>query len=162
MNHTYTHIEKDIRDAGFTIVETDFAKPWGGYIRIDNSQANHFIEKYFSGIELPPSTNDATLSPKILIVEKEKKLSWQVHERRAEFWRVVTGPVGVYLSPSDDQPADPEIFQTGDTITVPVGTRHRLAGLDSQSVIAEIWIHTNPLHPSEETDIRRLADDFGR
>ena len=119
-----------MHDAGFTVIETDFAKPWGGYIRIDNSQAPLFIEKYFSGIELPQSTTDATLSPKILIVEKEKKLSWQVHERRAEFWRVVVGPVGVYLSETDAQPSTPKVFQTGETITVPVGTRHRLAGLN--------------------------------
>ena len=30
------------------------------------------------------------------------------------------------------------------------------------AVVAEIWQHTDPEHPSDEDDIIRLQDDFGR
>jgi hypothetical protein len=31
-----------------------------------------------------------------------------------------------------------------------------------QGVIAEIWQHTDANHPSDEDDIIRVQDDFGR
>jgi hypothetical protein len=42
------------------------------------------------------------------------------------------------------------------------GERHRLVGLDAQAIIAEIWQHTDASHPSDEDDIVRVQDDFGR
>jgi hypothetical protein len=47
-------------------------------------------------------------------------------------------------------------------ITLAQGERHRLVGLDVQGVIAEIWQHTDANHPSDEDDIIRVQDDFGR
>ncbi len=35
-------------------------------------------------------------------------------------------------------------------------------GLDTFGIVAEIWQHTDPTNPSEEDDIVRLQDDFGR
>lgn len=157
-----TQFKADIEKLGFTVVDQDFNKPWGGFFRLDDAQAPAFIARYFDGIELPAFTQGASLSPKFLVVEPKMKLSWQVHERRSEFWRVLQGPVGAYLSPTDDQPAEPEIFQAGETITIPVGTRHRLVGLESRGIVTEIWVHTEPAHQSDEADIRRIADDFGR
>jgi len=43
-----------------------------------------------------------------------------------------------------------------------LGTRHRLVGLDDWGIVAEIWIHSDPDKPSNEYDIRRISDDFGR
>ena len=40
--------------------------------------------------------------------------------------------------------------------------RHRLMGADNWGVVAEIWRHTNPSLPSEEDDIVRVQDDYGR
>ncbi len=154
--------QADLAGLGYNVVEADFQRPWGGFFRIADDQAQRFIAEYFDGIDLPHTTEGATLSPKFLIVDPNKKLSWQVHERRAEFWRVVNGPVGAYLSDTDEQPEAPRVFQNGETIDMPVGTRHRLVGLDNRGIVAEIWIHTDPEHPSEESDIRRISDDFGR
>ena len=42
------------------------------------------------------------------------------------------------------------------------GERHRLVGLKEWGIIAEIWIHTDANHPSDENDIVRLQDDFKR
>jgi hypothetical protein len=45
---------------------------------------------------------------------------------------------------------------------LPIGQRHRLIGLDQWGVVAEIWQHTDSENPSDESDIVRLQDDFGR
>jgi hypothetical protein len=42
------------------------------------------------------------------------------------------------------------------------GERHRLVGLDQLGIVAELWQHLDPAHPSDEEDIVRLQDDFGR
>jgi len=42
------------------------------------------------------------------------------------------------------------------------GQRHRLVGLDGWGIVAEIWQHTDASNPSDENDIVRLQDDFGR
>jgi mannose-6-phosphate isomerase len=42
------------------------------------------------------------------------------------------------------------------------GERHRLVGLEDWGVIAEIWQHTDASNPSDESDIVRVQDDFGR
>jgi hypothetical protein len=47
-------------------------------------------------------------------------------------------------------------------ITLQQGERHRLIGLDSWGIVAEIWKHTDYNNPSDEDDIVRLQDDFGR
>jgi len=50
----------------------------------------------------------------------------------------------------------------GDTITLQQGERHCLIGLDDYAVIAYIWQHIDTNNPSDEEDIVRLQDDFGR
>lgn len=42
------------------------------------------------------------------------------------------------------------------------GERHRLVGVDEWGIVAEIWQHTDAAHPSDEDDIVRVQDDFGR
>ena len=55
-----------------------------------------------------------------------------------------------------------EVYYEGDQIILQQGERHRLIGLDDYSVVAEIWQHTDVDHPSDEEDIIRVQDDFGR
>mgnify|MGYP003350752161 CR=1 FL=1 len=41
------------------------------------------------------------------------------------------------------------------------GERHRLIGTkEGWGMVAEIWQHTVPDHPSDESDIVRLQDDY--
>ena len=101
------------------------------------------------------------MSPKILVVAPQKRLSWQYHHRRAEIWRVIQGQAGVKRSDTDTE-GELEILNIGDTITLQQGERHRLIGLDSWGIVAEIWQHTDSENPSDEEDIVRLQDDFGR
>ena len=53
-------------------------------------------------------------------------------------------------------------MQKGDTIRLKQGERHRLIGVDNWGIIAEIWQHTDAVNPSNEDDIVRVQDDFGR
>ena len=101
------------------------------------------------------------MSPKILIVKPKARLSWQYHNRRAEIWQVYKGSAGIVRSDSDIE-NEMEICNEGDQIVLEQGKRHRLIGLDDFCVVAEIWQHTDANHPSDEEDIIRVQDDFGR
>ena len=54
------------------------------------------------------------------------------------------------------------ILEPGDIIRLRQGERHRLMGLDNWGIVSEIWQHTDEKNPSDENDIVRLQDDFGR
>ena len=101
------------------------------------------------------------LSPKILLVAPHQRLSWQYHHRRAEIWRVVEGTVGVITSLTDEE-GELKTYAPSELITLKQGERHRLIGLDGWGTIAEIWQHTDASQPSDENDIVRVQDDFGR
>jgi mannose-6-phosphate isomerase len=143
------------------IVANDFARPWGGFFVIDESQAKQFAELFFPGVDLSSLRISGKLSPKILVVEPKKRLSWQYHYRRAEIWRAVSGKVGVVISMTDEE-KDTVHLNPGDEIRLVQGQRHRLIGLNEWGVVAEIWQHTDAQNPSDESDIVRLQDDFGR
>jgi mannose-6-phosphate isomerase-like protein (cupin superfamily) len=154
-------IHNQIEANQFTIVLKDHNRPWGGFFVIAEEQAQPFANQYFDGLEVSTLKRGGALSPKILVVAPEKRLSWQYHHRRAEIWRVIQGQVGVKRSLTDTE-GELEILNVGDTITLQQGERHRLIGLDDYAVIAEIWQHTDANHPSDEDDIVRVQDDFGR
>ena len=101
------------------------------------------------------------ISPKILLVAPNRRLSWQYHYRRAEIWQVVEGEVGVVKSLTDEEEAM-QVFGKGDQIHLAQGERHRLIGLKNWGIVAEIWLYTDTEHPSNENDIVRLQDDFLR
>lgn len=154
-------IKQDLLAHQFEIVSSDENRPWGGFFVIDENQAQEFANTYFEGLDISTLKISGKLSPKILMVAPEQRLSWQYHHRRAEIWRVIQGQVGIKRSPNDTE-GDLVVLQTGDTITLEQGERHRLIGLQDFAVIAEIWQHTDASHPSDEADIIRVQDDFGR
>ena len=154
-------IEDEIKGLGFEIIEKDFERPWGGFLVISEKQAQEFANKFFDGINIENIRIGGKLSPKILVVNPNSKLSWQYHHRRAEIWKVFRGEVGVSRSYDDNQ--NPLIkLVTGDQIRLKKRERHRLIGLSDFAVIAEMWQHSDPNNPSDENDIVRLSDDYGR
>lgn len=157
----FENIQNQLETNHFTIVSKDYNRPWGGFFVIAEEQAQAFANQYFEGLDVSTLKRGGALSPKILIVAPDKRLSWQYHHRRAEIWRVIQGQVGIKRSPIDEEGAL-EILNVGDTITLQQGERHRLIGLQYYAVIAEIWQHTDVNHPSDEDDIVRVQDDFGR
>ena len=150
-----------LSNQGLRIDRYDLNRPWGGFYVLDENQAQEFADIYFEGLDVGPLRIAGKLSPKILLVKPEARLSWQYHHRRAETWRVVEGPVGILRSATDQEGAV-ESFEAGETIVLEKGERHRLIGLEGWGVVAEFWQHTDPDHPSDEDDIVRVQDDYAR
>lgn len=157
-----TDVEKYLEASGLRIIGKDFNRPWGGFFVLDEAQAVKFGAMYFPGIDIPSlRVGEGKLSPKILIVESDKRLSWQYHHRRSEIWKLAAGTAGVVTSQTDEE-GSLQKLKTGEVIRLKQGERHRLVGLDGWGMIAEIWQHTDPSKPSDEEDIVRVQDDFGR
>lgn len=139
----------------------DMTRPWGGFLVIEEDDAEKFITQFFNHLTKDELSISGKLSPKILLVEPGKKLSWQYHHRRAEIWKLISGRAGVIKS-DDDKEKEVIILEPGDLVELKQGERHRLIGLDKWGIVAEIWRHTDIENPSDEEDIVRLQDDFGR
>ncbi len=161
MQDIFLETEEKLRQQGFDFEQRDFERPWGGFLLICEAQTAHFIDYYFPGFDVDQLAKGLKVSPKILMVAPGKKLSWQYHYRRAELWRVVSGPVGIATSATDEEkPA--KFYAEGDLVTLQTGERHRLIGLEEWGIVAELWLHEDPQNPSDEDDIVRLKDDFNR
>jgi mannose-6-phosphate isomerase-like protein (cupin superfamily) len=105
-------------------------RPWGNFRRF---------------IENTPST------VKIITIKANEELSLQSHNKRSEFWRVVSGS-GVFYIDSQDYKVEKNFEQY-----VPVGSKHRIkAGPDGLEVL-EISIGE-----FDEGDIVRYEDKYGR
>lgn len=157
----FEDIKQMLVENQFKIESFDDNRPWGGFFVIDESQAQQFADTYFDGLDVSQLKISGKLSPKILIVAPHQRLSWQYHHRRAEIWKVIQGEAGVIRSQNDTE-GKLEMLHKGDLITLQQGERHRLIGLEDWAVIAEIWQHTDAQKPSDENDIVRVQDDFGR
>ncbi len=135
--------------AGLAVVETNFERPWGGYVRFDNACAKPFIERYM------PKYIDITggnISPKFLFLREGASLSKHRHFRRSEFWRAHLGSASVEV---EDRQL---ILNQGQYVEIDEQEIHRSLGLSGGAVIAEIWFHTRPGSPSDEEDIVGLED----
>jgi len=150
-----------LTDLGFKISDLDQERPWGGFFVINEGQADDFIQEFFPHLKPDDFKEFAKLSPKILLVAPNQRLSWQYHQRRSEVWKVIGGTVAVAVSATDSE-SSPAVYQTGSVIELDRGERHRLIGTDKWGVIVEIWKHTDPDNPSDEDDIVRVQDDYGR
>ncbi|PWN05678.1 phosphoheptose isomerase [Rhodohalobacter mucosus] len=153
--------EKLLAEKQLSIESSDRSRPWGGFYVVKEEQASRFIRTFFPSLKVADFQKFSKLSPKLLMVAPERRLSWQYHHRRSEIWRVIHGTVGVIVSDTDEQ-GPVRVLVEGDSISLNEGERHRLVGLDNWAVLAEIWQHTKPGEPSDEEDIVRLEDDFGR
>ena len=153
--------EAYISEKGLRIASKDEERPWGGFLVINEDDAEKFISVFFPHLSRSLVSITGKLSPKILIVAPEKRLSWQYHHRRAEIWKQVGGKSAVTISDTDTE-KDTRTLNTDDIIELKQGERHRLIGLEDWGIVAEIWRHTDPDNPSNEDDIVRVQDDFGR
>ena len=142
-------------------VAVDDNRPWGGFFVVEEGEAGRFIDTFFPELDVDDFSQDHKLSPKILVVAPNKRLSWQYHHRRAEIWKLIGGHAGVATSDSDEEKETTHLNK-GDILKLKQGERHRLIGLDEWGIVAEIWQHTDSKNPSDENDIIRLQDDFGR
>ena len=160
-NSIFLKVADMLQQLGFTVVNKDDNRPWGGFYVIDETHAPAFVKHYFPEENIDDLKITEKLSPKILLVAPHKRLSWQYHNRRAEIWKCIEGPVEVATS-EDDTEKERHILLPEDIIRLRQGGRHRLIGLDNWGIVAEIWQHTDAGNASDEDDIVRLQDDFGR
>lgn len=157
----FNAVKEQLRSQQLTITKEDRGRPWGGFFVIEEDFAARFMDIYFPKLNAKELLKGNKLSPKILIVAPHKRLSWQYHHRRAEYWKLIGGTAAVATSIEDTEKETVHIHP-GDIIHLKQGERHRLIGLDAWGIVAEIWQHTDTHHPSDEDDIVRLQDDFGR
>lgn len=157
----FNRVAVTLQQQGFTVIKKDDLRPWGGFFVIDEKDAQEFVTRYFPGENLDELKITEKISPKILMVAPHTRLSWQYHFRRAEIWQCIEGPVAVITSPTDEE-TEQHILQAGNIIRLKQGERHRLVGLEKWGIVAEIWQHTDAQNPSNEDDIVRVQDDFGR
>lgn len=82
-----------------------------------------------------------------------KRLSYQLHSRRAEHWYIVSGIATVTL--------DGKVFDRApsETVDIPIGTAHRCENRGQELVV---FIEVQTRRYFGEDDIVRLEDDFGR
>lgn len=159
MDAVMSRVRASLASTGLTVVNEDLARPWGGFLMISQTEVREFIRVYFPNAGLEHT--GAPLSPKILLVAPRRRLSWQYHLKRSEIWRIVGGPVGISRS-LDDQETPMRSYGAGQVLRLKLGERHRLIGLQTWGVVAEIWQHTDAASPSDEFDIVRVSDDYDR
>jgi mannose-6-phosphate isomerase-like protein (cupin superfamily) len=152
---------KILLNRGLKLIDVDLLRPWGFFLSVDESQASKFIRHFYNGIELRGIDTELPLRPKFLGIAPGKRLSWQYHHRRSEIWRTLAGSYELVTSQTDTEDQTRTIHE-GEVVSMPQGMRHRGVGLDHWALVAEIWQHTDPSNPSDEDDIVRVQDDFGR
>lgn len=157
----FSTVRQYLADQGLAIDKEDSSRPWGGFFVLDETQAEKFISIYFPHLTKEELTIAGKLSPKILVVAPNQRLSWQYHHRRAEIWKLIGGVAGVVTSDTDIEKETTHL-KINDIVQLKQGERHRLLGLDGWGIVSEIWRHTDATHPSDEDDIVRVQDDFGR
>ncbi|HQW91633.1 MAG: phosphoheptose isomerase [Chitinophagaceae bacterium] len=157
----FEHIAEYLHLHNLKIHSQDNTRPWGGFFVIEETEAEKFIQLFFPQLAEKDLNISGKLSPKILVVAPEKRLSWQYHNRRAEIWKLIGGTAAVITS-STDHENEKMYLKIGDIVQLKQGERHRLVGLETWGIVAEIWRHTDAENPSDEEDIVRLQDDFGR
>ena len=156
----FKRISAEAKGFGLEVVDQDFKRPWGGFLRFSEDCLPDFFEAYWQGVDTGKA--HGRRDPKVLLVAPAQRLSLQLHHRRSELWRVLDGPVLVIHGP-DQKNLQEDVLFAGDVIHLDCGEMHRLAGnLTSWGRVAEIWEHVDPANPSDESDIVRVQDDYAR
>ncbi len=150
-----------LEQVGFTFKAYDFDRPWGGFLVVADKSKELFIDTFYPELKDELLSTSLPLSPKILCVAPNKRLSWQYHHRRAELWKLIEGQAAYKVSDNDTE-TEVVHMRKGKLLILKCGERHRLIGREKWGIIAEIWQHTDASKPSDEDDIVRLQDDFGR
>ncbi len=88
---------------------------------------------------------------KILHINHGGELSYQFHNHRSEFWRIISGHPIVTI---DDVET---VHGPGDNIEIPQGAKHAISALTDDVEFLEI-----ALGEFDELDITRLKDKYGR
>ena len=97
-NNIFEEAINQLNKYNLKITNKDINRPWGGFFVIDEAHSQKFSNIYFDGLNSNKLKISGKLSPKILIIAPNKRLSWQYHNRRCEIWKVSKGEVKVVKS----------------------------------------------------------------
>ena len=89
---------------------------------------------------------------KRFIVKSGKRMSYQYHNKRSEYWVVVQGSGNFTLDAINRQ------ISVGDVLYIEIGSYHRIHNTGTEDLIV---IETQ-LGVCDESDIVRIDDDFNR
>ena len=90
---------------------------------------------------------------KLLIIETGKRLSFQYHEQKDEWIRVVDGRMLLTLE-NDADVVESRELRAAESVRIRAGRRHRFEALERCTLIE--------VSTPELDDVVRLEDDFGR
>jgi mannose-1-phosphate guanylyltransferase/mannose-6-phosphate isomerase len=113
--------------------EPAVVRPWGQFATLDRGER---------------------FQVKRITVQPGEQLSLQSHRHRDEWWCVVAGKAAVTCGSRVVQ------LGAGETISIPAGTRHRLANPDAERVLEVIEVQLGGY--LGEDDIVRFEDKYGR
>jgi mannose-6-phosphate isomerase-like protein (cupin superfamily) len=123
-----------MRRLGFIKIESDFKRPWGGFIKfIDNK----------------PCT------VKIHFFKKGETWSLQSHKSREEFYYIISGKVKAFIGKSQKQ-LRKKTLKEGQFAFTPKNHLHRVEAIESSKIL-EITFGT-----FKENDEIRYWDKYGR
>lgn len=113
-------------------LETPFTieKPWG-------------VERQF--------TTGENVTVKTIKINKGESMSLQRHQRRSEFWKILSGNPEIIIGEETIQGKE------GDEFEVKVGTKHRISAYIDNVEFLEIS-HGD----FDEEDVERIEDKYGR
>tara|TARA_A100000172_G_scaffold79541_2_gene66847 strand:+ start:1388 stop:1867 length:480 start_codon:yes stop_codon:yes gene_type:complete len=97
--------------------------------------------------------NAPDVKVKKIIIDPNKRLSYQYHDKRREQWVVVKGNLTIILD------GDKVFRYPGESIHIPIGTKHR-AWNETDEIVTFIEVQTGTYFG--EDDIVRLEDDYMR
>jgi len=97
--------------------------------------------------------NAPDVKVKKIIIDPNKRLSYQYHDKRREQWVVVKGNLTIILD------GDKVFRYPGESIHIPMGTKHR-AWNETDEIVTFIEVQTGTYFG--EDDIVRLEDDYMR
>ena len=90
---------------------------------------------------------------KTITVEPMRRLSYQTHEKRSEYWVIVSGAGTVTLDGTTS------VCVAGDAFVIEQGVAHRIENTGTEELVfTEVQLGTY----FGEDDIIRIEDDFGR
>lgn len=118
---------------------------------------NSFPEQNKSYVEQRPwgsfekFADNEVVTVKFLNVNAGAQLSLQLHHKRQEYWRVVSGNPLITIG------EETFVASPGEEYFIDVETKHRLAGGETGAVILEIM-----RGEYDEDDIVRFEDEYGR
>ena len=158
---TIEKVENWLKNLGLEISTKDLERPWGAFWHIKPEKTNLFLSLFFPKVK---ANIKSDISPKILLISPKESFSWQYHQRRNEIWKFLN-PVGILLNNTNNIPSEEQIEtkNQGEIAKIPAKKRHRAIALENNyGLIAEIWEHLNSNDPSNEEDVIRVQDKYGR